>query len=103
MNIFNIPEGEIKKEIFDSLLQAQNVKIERIISKGHKSALGFWYEQNENEWVVVLQGESELEFESEKIYLKKGDHLLIQKGVKHRVSYTSDEPCCIWLAIFFNE
>jgi len=51
--------------------------------------------------VVILQGEAEIEFEDKKQKLGKGDHLLLPKMVKHRVSRTSKDPFCLWLAVHF--
>jgi len=74
------------------------VKIERIVSQSHKSPPGFWYDQPQDEWVIVLRGHAVLEFEGgELIEMKQGDHLAIARHVKHRVSQTGPET--IWLAV----
>lgn len=103
-NIFEditLPKGS--EEIFESLCKAQNVQIERIISNGQTTPPDKWYDPQKYEWVVLLQGRASLEMEGGKIiHLKKGDHLLIPAGQKHRVSYTSTNPYCIWLAAHFD-
>ena len=79
------------------------VRIERIVSEGHVSPSGFWYDQNEWEYVAVLQGSAELETLTGKIRLNAGDWIMIPEHERHRVSYTSSEPPCVWLAVFWKE
>ena len=82
------------------LVSADNILIERIISSGQTTPEGEWLEQERDEWVILLQGEAELAYSDySQIRLKTGDYLLIPAHQKHRVSYTSNEPPCIWLAI----
>jgi cupin 2 domain-containing protein len=101
-NLFaNLP-ADIPEEIFETLLEKGGLKIERIVSKGQASPENFWYDQEQNEWVLVLQGEAEIEFKNEKTKLRAGDHLLIEARKKHRVSYTSSEPPVIWLALHWE-
>ncbi len=85
---------------FVEILKAGQVRIERIVSQGHVSPAGFWYDQSEWEYVAVLQGCAELETETGKIWLESGDWVMIPEHEKHRVSYTSNEPACVWLAVF---
>ena len=35
------------------------------------------------------------------VNLEKGDMLLIKPYEKHRVSFTSSEPPCVWLCVFY--
>ena len=101
-NLFNLPPLPIQNEQFDTLMEKRGVKIERIISTGQVSPPGFWFDQDRDEWVVLIEGEAELEFEDGKIVrLKKGDSVFCPKALKHRVTYTSVEPACIWLAVHF--
>ena len=88
------------EEFFETLVSTPSVRIERIISEGHSSPENFWYDQDEWEWVAVLQGNAELEFENEKVNLSTGDYLFIPKHKKHRVIKTSTEIPCVWLAVF---
>lgn len=78
-------------------------RAERIISHGHVSPPGFWYDQDEWEFVAVLQGDAELEFESGTVRMNPGDWVVIPAHFRHRVSYTSETPPCVWLAFFGNE
>ncbi len=102
-NIYNkIPE-KIQNEIFENILENKKIRLERIISKGHSSPKDFWYDQDENEWVIVLRGEAEILFENnaEKLLLKEGDYINITAHHKHRIEYTSSKVETIWLAIFY--
>ncbi|NQZ57654.1 MAG: cupin domain-containing protein [Lentisphaeraceae bacterium] len=101
-NLFDNIPSDLPEEIFEDIFKSDDLKIERIVSKGHVSPEGFWYDQDKNEWVVLLEGEAEVELEGKKVLLHKGDSLFIAKHRKHRVSYTSCEPRCIWLAIHFK-
>ena len=100
-NIFNDIPKKIPNELFKTLLSKNNIKVERIISKGHSSATEEWYDQIQDEWIILLEGQAKLQFENESnlIVLKKGDHLLIPAHRKHRVHWTHPELETIWLAI----
>lgn len=102
-NIFeNIP-GKIPNEIFEEIVSSKNIKIQRIISKGHLSPQNFWYEQEENEWVILIKGKAGLRFfdGNELIELNAGDYINIPARKKHRVEWTDTEGETIWLAVFY--
>ncbi|HNW70113.1 MAG TPA: cupin domain-containing protein [Bacteroidales bacterium] len=102
-NIFSITDTGSKEEIFNTLFKGNNIKIEQINSSGQISPAEGWYDQKENEWVLLLEGRAKLEFENKRIILlKKGDYLLIPAHHRHKVIYTSSRPKCIWLAVFFK-
>ena len=91
------------KEITEILATGKNLRIERIISTGQTTASDFWYDQSENEFVCILQGDAKLLIEDEtEIHLKTGDYLLLPAHRRHKVTYTSTTPPCIWLTVFFN-
>ncbi len=98
----NIPT-ELPAEISECLMQSSGVRIERIVSRGHCSAPDFWYDQDENEWVLVLQGEGELRFKegNEIVRLTAGMYLNIPAHVQHRVEWTAKDQETIWLAVFY--
>jgi len=100
MNIFEIEKlPDIKEdEIVDILKENENVRIERIISTGQVSD---WMIQERKEYVVLLQGNAIIEFNDKKVEMKAGDTLFIEKMERHRVGYTSENPCCIWFCIHF--
>ena len=92
-----LPESS-GQEHFLKLFDNEAVRIERIVSHSHSSPVGFWYDQPEDEWVIVLRGHATLEFEGgELIKMKAGDHLTLPSHVKHRISQTGSET--IWLAV----
>jgi cupin 2 domain-containing protein len=62
-NIFDTVPENLPDEQFEQLLESGSVRIERIISKGHRSPKSGWYDQEQNEWVIVLRGEAILSFE----------------------------------------
>ncbi len=101
-NIFgNLPD-DIPEEIFQTLVQTQQVRIERILSKGHTSEDGFWYDQDQDEWVVVLKGKARIEFEDKIVELGVGACINIEAHKKHRVAWTTPDEETIWLAIFYE-
>jgi len=100
-NIFNDIKIDKDNELFETIFKNEVIKIERIISYGQTSAPNFWYNQDKDEFVLLLGGEAKIEFETDTISLKKGDYLLIPKRTKHRVAFTSLDKPAIWLAIFF--
>lgn len=101
MNLFSLPGRAGEEEKTDVLYQSANTRIERIVSGGQVSPKGFWYDQDEDEWVSVLQGEGRIQYENgDETILGKGDWVLLPAGKRHRVSYTSANPPCIWLCVF---
>ena len=89
------------EEVTEILLQCPDLRVERIISTGQASPPGFWYDQEEDEWVSVVQGEAALQWEDgSRTELGAGDWVLIPAHKKHRVEHTSSNPPCVWLAIF---
>jgi cupin 2 domain-containing protein len=102
LNNFPLPQG--KEEIFEILCKRSDLRIERIISNGQITPEGQWYDSQEEEWVVLLQGKATLELEDgSQVNLQAGDYLLIPSHCKHRVIFTSQQPPCIWLAVHWNE
>ena len=102
-NIFNLPSSVPNQELFETLLSSNDILIERIISTGQTTPTGEWYDQERDEWVIVLQREASLNYhDGSQIKLIAGDYLLIPAHQKHRVAYTSSTPPCIWLAIHAN-
>lgn len=102
-NIYGKIPAEFKNEITEIILNSKQIRIEKIISKGHYSPDKFWYDQQENEWVLVLKGESRLIFDDDKIVeLTTGDYINIPAHKKHRVDWTTPETETIWLAVFYK-
>jgi len=103
-NIFQLPSSLPSEEVFESLLSTEQATIERILSAGQTTPAGEWYDQETDEWVVLLQGEAELSDEwGKSMALRAGDAVWIPAHAKHRVEYTSSAPPCIWLAIHLRK
>jgi len=97
-NLFaNLPELYESEQSL-SLFEKPSIKIERIVSQSYSSPPGFWYDQDEDEWVIVVRGEATLEFEGgELVRMKEGDHVTIARHVRHRVQQTDAKT--IWLTV----
>jgi len=100
-NLFDVPDHlPFEDEFFETLVEGEDVRVERIISHGHTSPDEGWYDQETDEWVVLLQGEAVLEWpDGNETRLEAGNHVFIPAGRRHRVTSTSEEPPCIWLAL----
>lgn len=102
-NIFDLPSSLPNEELFESIVSADNILIERIISTGQTTPPGEWYDQDKDEWVILLEGEAVLSYaDGSQIKLTAGDYVFIPAHQKHRVEYTSSNPPCIWLAVHGN-
>lgn len=101
-NIFDLPQQLPPTELIETLFNNGVMLIEKIVSTGQVTPEGEWYDQDLDEWLILLQGEGELSYEDHsRIKLVTGDYLYIPAHQKHRVEYTSAEPPCIWLTLFF--
>ena len=102
-NLLNsIPEN-LADEFFEQLVTSKTVRIERIVSRGHVSPASGWYDQEEEEWVVVLRGSGRILCEDGvEFLLNAGDHMTIPAHRKHKVSWTDPSITTIWLAVFYR-
>jgi len=101
-NLFESIPQNLEQEVFEILAENEKVKIERIISKGHTSPDTGWYEQEQNEWIIVLRGEAIISFDGgEEKTLKVGDYLNIVAFTKHKVKWTDPNIETIWLAVHY--
>lgn len=100
----NVPTS-LAEELIEVLIENKAVRIERIVSTGQRSPQNFWYDQEEHEWIVVLQGEARLLFEddSQSVDLKPGDQINIPAHRKHRVEWTTLSEPTVWLAVFYKD
>ena len=103
-NLFADLPQRLPNELVTTLLDAANVRIERIISHGHASPEGFWYDQDQHEWVMVLKGAARLRFEDDEqpVEMKPGDFVNIPAHTKHRVEWTTPDEPTIWLAVHYE-
>jgi cupin 2 domain-containing protein len=98
----NIP-ADLPKELFTMILQTSGIRIERIVSHGQTSLPGSWYDQDENEWVIVLEGHAAVQFEGdEPVELRRGSYLNIPAHVRHRVAWTDPNQKTVWLAVHYQ-
>lgn len=100
MNLFQLPTQLPGVELIEALIPDRGILIERIISRGQTTPPGVWYDQERDEWVVLLQGRARLAWENgQELTLEAGDWAFIPAHERHRVEYTSVQPPCIWLAV----
>ena len=99
MNIFDLPEHALPEEMITVLAETGDVRIERIVSTGQTSG---WYDQMETEFVILLEGHAVIEFENgESTAMSRGDTIVISPHERHRVSFTSIKPPCVWICVFY--
>lgn len=101
MNIFSdVPN--VADEFCEILAETNDLRIERIVSQGHRSIENFWYDQSEDEWLCLVSGSACLMFEDCSVILQKGDSMHIPAHLRHRVDDTSESPPCIWICVFWQ-
>lgn len=100
-HLFASIPAALPAEQFDTLLQTGACRLERIISIGHATPPGEWYDQDGDEWVILLQGRAGLRFadEDQERKLAPGDYVWISAHRRHRVEWTSQNPPAVWLAL----
>ena len=99
-NLLKLPETLPQEELLEPLIPDRGILIERIVSSGQSTPEGEWYDQERDEWVVLLQGEATLAYEDGRMrHLSSGDYVFIPAHEKHRVEHTNTHPPCIWLAV----
>jgi len=101
-NLFSFEGTRGVDERIDMLVTGRHVNVERIVSMGHASPEGFWYDDSRAEWVVLLSGAAALEFEEDSMLhdMSPGDYVLIEPHCRHRVAWTHAEEQTVWLAIY---
>jgi cupin 2 domain-containing protein len=107
VNLFEQIPDKLGEELFTSLLNRDGVRIERIVSDGHASEEGFWYDQPEHEWILLVEGSARLVLEEgdgrlREVLLRSGDTLFLPARCRHRVEGTGADRKTIWLAIFWS-
>jgi cupin 2 domain-containing protein len=104
MNLLSTLPDARAAECFDALLSRPGLHIERIVSRGQASPAGFWYDQADAEWVLVLAGAAWLRFEDETDarLLGPGDWVDIAPHRRHRVDWTDPAVATVWLAVFYR-
>jgi len=103
MNLLHDLPEDLQEEHFTTLLKTEHITLERIISKGHITPENEWYDQDHDEWVLLLAGSAQLTFgDGEVLTLKQGDQLIIPAHRRHRVSKTATNQETIWLALHYS-
>jgi cupin 2 domain-containing protein len=102
-NLFAQVPTHLPDEVVEVLVQADTLRLERIVSLGHATAAGQWLDQRQDEWVVLLRGSAALAFEGESaaVLLRPGDHLVIPARRRHRVERTDPADVTVWLALHY--
>lgn len=103
-NLFDDFPEEFDEEFIEELVDGEDIRVERIVSRGQASPEGFWYDQDEDEWILVLAGAAGLSFEDEdeQVVLRPGDHINISAHKRHRVDWTAPDVETVWLAVFYR-
>ena len=101
-NIFTKIPQELKDELFEDIINKPNLKIQRIVSDGHTTNKFDWYDQDGDEWIILLQGSAIISFfDEDDVALEVGDYINISAHKKHKVSYTSKDEKTIWLVVHY--
>ena len=103
-NLFaEIPQRLVEEDVI-TLLSSPRLRIERIVSRGQTSPPGFWYDQPQAEWVIVLAGAASLVFEGDATTLRMqaGDYVHIPAHRRHRVEWTDPAQPTVWLAVHYG-
>ena len=102
-NLFAGIPATLPAELFQTIAESGTVRIERIVSEGHATAPGEWYDQEWEEWVLLVSGGATLLFDDNTapLVMKPGDHILIPAGRRHRVERTDAGQQTVWLAVHF--
>jgi len=103
-NLFAGLPATADEELFNDLLKRPGVRIERIVSTGQASPPGYWYDQDWDEWVVLLTGSAGLVIEGDaEIVLNPGDYVFLPAHRRHRVAWTDANRPTVWLAVHIGE
>lgn len=102
MNLFANLGPVLPDELIETLVESDSIRIERIVSQGQTSPPDVWFDQEENEWVVVLRGAARLRFANQTIEMRPGDYTNIPAHTKHRVEWTDPHEPTVWLAVHYS-
>ena len=103
-NLFADISTQLAHEAITTLVSSPALRIERIVSRGQVSPPGFWYDQPQDEWVIVLAGCAELAFADDGATLRMapGDYVHIPAHRRHRVAWTDPTQATVWLAVHYG-
>ena len=101
-NLLRDIPAELPDELFETLVRTEAVRIERIVSRGHATPAGEWYDQPRSEWVLLVRGAARLQFEDgREVEMGAGDWLEIAAHERHRVAWTDPARDTVWLAVHY--
>ena len=105
LNLFAALPQPAEEEHIEVLLERPGLRLERIVSHGQASPPGYWYDQDDGEWVMVLRGQARLRLdgETEDRVLGPGDYIYLAPHLRHRVAWTAPGEPTVWLALFVAE
>jgi cupin 2 domain-containing protein len=91
-------------EALQTLLETRSLRIERIVSLAHSTPQGEWYDQQQDEWVILLQGSAGLQIDGQPqvLILQPGDYCYLPAHCRHRVAWTDAQQPSVWLALHFS-
>jgi cupin 2 domain-containing protein len=102
-NLFAKIPAQLTQEEITTLVSSPALRIERIVSRGQASPPGFWYDQPQDEWVIVLAGCAELAFDDgATMRMAAGDYVHIPAHRRHRVAWTDPAQATVWLAVHYD-
>ncbi len=103
-NLYADLPRSLPEEVFEEILRSDHLRIERIVSRGHTTPAGQWYDQARDEWVILLKGRARLSFEGDpgSLEMNPGDYVRIPARCRHRVEYTAPGEDTIWLAVHYD-
>ena len=104
LNLFAGIPDDLRAELVETIARGRDVRIERIVSRGHVTSEGSWYDQEEDEWVLVVRGRARVRLADApaEVALGPGDHLYIPAHTRHRVEWTDPERDTVWVAVFWR-
>jgi len=102
-NIFKQIPDSLKEELIEVILEQRSVRIERIVSRAHCSPPGFWYDQDQDEFVILLKGSAGLLFDGKDdiLVMMPGDYVNIPAHTRHRVEWTDPSEETVWMAVYY--
>jgi cupin 2 domain-containing protein len=103
-SLFRQIPAVLPTELVETLCQAEHVRLERIVSRGHASPPDFWYDQDWHEFVLLVSGRARLAFAdgTPSVELEPGDWLAIKAHARHRVEWTDPGQDTVWLAAHYR-
>lgn len=97
MEVFNLLDNlnfSRTEEVEEIVYEYEKVRVLRTMSLDQVTDFMI---QEEDEFVVLMEGKASIETDREVIEMKKGDFLFIEKGLRHRVI---GQDKAVWFCLF---